>query len=200
MSISIWKNGQTASWVRINQGILQANDEIWCLNDLERYTTTFSWKKLAEGWPEDPAVQISMMQQRTSQLPLLNPPYPEAQQRGPTCPSRARSSRSCPGSSQRSITYLVCISIISAHHGVPNRCLRFAFLLIFTYSTLALFSSFIPAVFCSTVRFLGKMACNFSTSLIISILNWKPRLSQTPNSQSISWEDFFYFDFSYHLS
>lgn len=130
----------------------------------------------------------------------LNPPYPEARQCAPTCPSHGRSIRSCPGSSQRSSNYFVCIFIISVHNGVPIRSSRFAFLLFFTYSTLALFSCFIPAVFCSTVKFLSNMAGNSSTCLIISILNWKPWPSQTLNSQGISWANLFHFDFSYHLS
>lgn len=100
------------------------------------------------------------------QLPITHPILLRPWLHTPMCLSHASSSNGFLGFSQRNSNhFIVCIYITVVHNNVPNSCLKFPFLLVFTYTSHALFSAFILTLQHSIISILGRKAHNFKELL-----------------------------------
>lgn len=78
-------------------------------------------------------------------------------------PAPARASRASPR--KAAATPWECIYIIFVHYTVPNSCLQFAFLLVFTHTSHTLFSACVPTPQPNILSILGQEAQNFRGQL-----------------------------------
>lgn len=122
-----------------------------------------SWQKLGK---QDQLLRRVCCREGWQQLPPLTLSHSHlcrVLQCAVPMPAPARASRASPR--KAAATPWECIYIIFVHYTVPNSCLHFAFLLVFTYTSHTLFSACVPTPEQNILRILGQEAQNFRGQL-----------------------------------